>query len=61
MIAKGHNIADFIKQVNDASRPLAEREFEMLLAEKQKTDPGAKEIWDYERSYLSELVRRITV
>ena len=58
MIAKGHNIADFIQQVNDAARPLAQREFEMLLAEKQKTDPGAKEIWDYERSYLAELVRR---
>src|SRR5580700_8270020 len=58
MIAKGHNIADFIQQVRDASHPLAQREFEMLLAEKQKTDPGAKEIWDYERAYLSELVRR---
>ena len=40
MIAKGHNIADFIQQVNDAARPLAQREFDMLLAEKQKTDPG---------------------
>jgi thimet oligopeptidase len=58
MIAKGHNIADFIQQVNDASRALSEREFQMLLAEKQKTDPGAKEIWDYQRGYLSELVRR---
>jgi len=58
MIAKGHNIADFIQQVRDASHPLAQREFEMLLAEKQKTDPVAKEIWDHERSYLSELVRR---
>jgi thimet oligopeptidase len=58
MVAKGHNIADFIQQVNDASRALSEREFQMLLAEKQKTDPGATEIWDYERGYLSELVRR---
>ncbi len=58
MVAKGDNIGDFIQQVNDASRPLAQREFEMLLAEKQKTDPAAKEIWDYERAYLSELVRR---
>src|ERR1700723_2910272 len=58
MMAKGHNIADFIQQVNDASRDLSKREFDMLLAEKQKTDPAAKEIWDYERSYLSELVRR---
>lgn len=58
MIAKGHNIADFIQQVDDASRPLAKQEFEMLLAEKQKTTPGAKEISDHERAYLSELVRR---
>jgi thimet oligopeptidase len=58
MIAKGHNIADFINDVDEASRPLAKREFEMLLAEKQKTNPGTKEIWDYERAYLSESVRR---
>lgn len=58
MIAKGQNIADFLKEVGDASRDLSKREFEMLLAEKQKTDPGAKEIWDYERGYLSEQVRR---
>jgi thimet oligopeptidase len=54
MIAKGHNIADFIQQVNDASRDLSKREFEMLLTEKRKTDPNAKEIWDYEGGYLSE-------
>jgi thimet oligopeptidase len=58
MMVKGHNIADFIQQVNDASRPLAQREFEMLLAEKQKTDPSAKEVWNYETGYLTELVRR---
>ncbi len=58
MIALGTKIGDFIQQVNVAARPLAEREFEMLLAEKRKTDPGATQIWDYERAYLSELVRR---
>jgi thimet oligopeptidase len=58
MVAKGHNIADFIQQVDDASRALSEREFEMLLAEKRKTDPGAKQIFNYEASYLSEQVRR---
>src|SRR5208282_4477610 len=57
MIAKGHNIADFIQQINDATRQLGQREFEMLLAEKQKTTPGAKEIGDYESGYLSEQVR----
>jgi thimet oligopeptidase len=58
MIAKGGNIADFIQQINDAARPLGVREFDMLLAEKQKTSPGATEILNDESSYLSELVRR---
>ncbi len=58
MIEKGQNIANFIQQVNDASRPLAEREFKMLLAEKRKTHPGATEISVDETGYLSELVRR---
>jgi thimet oligopeptidase len=58
MITKGAHIGDFIQQLNEATRPLAEREFQMLLAEKRKTDPSAKQIWDYERGYLSELVRR---
>lgn len=58
MIVKGQNIADFIKSVNDAARPLADQEFKMLLAEKQKTNPEAKEVFDYEASYYAELVRR---
>ncbi len=58
MIVKGQNIGDFIKSVNDAARPLADQEFKMLLAEKQKTNPDAKEVFDYEASYYAELVRR---
>ena len=58
MILRGRHIADFIRDVNSAARPLADREFKMLLAEKQKTGPAAKEIADYESGYISELVRR---
>lgn len=58
MIGKGQNIADFIKELNDAARPVADREFQMLLAEKRKTDPQAKTIEPYESSYYSELLRR---
>ena len=58
MIKKGANIGEFIQQVDDATRPIAVREFAMLLKEKQKTDPGAKEIGDYEQSHLEELLRR---
>ena len=58
MIAKGTNIGDFIQQLNTATGPLVHREFAMLLAEKQKTDPQAKEVGDFEVSHLSEMVRR---
>jgi thimet oligopeptidase len=44
--------------VDATSRPEAKREFAMLLEEKQKLHPGAKEIWDYENSYYPELLRR---
>lgn len=58
MIKKGEKIGDFIQQVNDAARPIAKREFEMLLTEKRKTDPSATQIEDYEEGHLEELVRR---
>lgn len=58
MILKGQNIGDFIRSINDAAHPLADQEFKMLLAEKQKTSPNAKDIVDYEALYLSELLRR---
>jgi Zn-dependent oligopeptidase len=58
MIKQGGNIADFIQKVDEAARPVTQREYAMLLAEKRKTDPEAKEIGDYENGYLNELVRR---
>jgi thimet oligopeptidase len=58
MIATGPNISDFIKKLGEATHATAEREFGMILAEKQKTHPEAKELWDYESSYYKELLRR---
>ena len=58
MIENGSNIAKFIAQLDAATRPLAQREFDILLAEKRKTDPGATEVLVYQSSRLSELVRR---
>jgi len=58
MIGSGANIAAFIKELDATTRPDAEREMVMLLTEKQKIHPGAKEIWDYENSYYLEAVRR---
>jgi thimet oligopeptidase len=58
MAVNGKNIADFIRDLDAAARPVAQREFAMMLAEKQKLDPGAKEIWEYESSYIREQLRR---
>lgn len=58
MIRSGNNIGDFIEKVASAAHPIEQRELAMLLAEKQKADPDAKDVGDYEVSYLSELVRR---
>jgi len=58
MIRSARNIGDFISEVDAAARPVAAREHAMLLREKQKLQPEAKEVFDYENFYLRELVRR---
>lgn len=58
MIRSAKNIGDFIQQVDSAARPVAQREYALLLAEKQKIRPDAKDISDYEGYFLRELVRR---
>ena len=58
MIVSGAKIGEFIQVVDSAVRPGAEREFQMLLAEKKKTDPKATTIGLAERNYYQEQVRR---
>jgi thimet oligopeptidase len=58
MIVNGARIAQFIQELDAAARPIADREFQMLLAEKRKSDPKATTIGLEERSYYQELVRR---
>jgi thimet oligopeptidase len=58
MIGSGKKIDAFITEVSDAAKPIATREFEMLMAEKRKTNPDAKGMETYESAYYSELVRR---
>jgi thimet oligopeptidase len=58
MVVNGQRIADFIQQLDQAARPVADQEFQMLLAEKRKTNPGATEIGGYEKAYYQELLRR---
>jgi thimet oligopeptidase len=58
MIGTAANIASFIQQLNTVSHPDVQKELAMLLAEKQKDEPGATELWDYDNWYYPELVRR---
>ena len=58
MIMNGKNLAQFIQDLDATTRPVAQREFAMLLAEKRKTDPGAVEIPSYDLFRIMELIRR---
>src|SRR6202140_5591208 len=58
MIGNGAGIAEFIRDLDTAVRPVAEKEFQMLLAEKRKSDSQATTIGLHEKSYYQEQVRR---
>jgi thimet oligopeptidase len=58
MIGTGAKIAGFIQDVATTARPDAERELQMLLAEKHKEHPQADSIEQNEKTYYQEQVRR---
>jgi thimet oligopeptidase len=58
MIGTGARIAEFIRDLDAAVRPVAEQEFQMLLAQKRVSDPQAATIGLEEKNYYQELVRR---
>jgi thimet oligopeptidase len=58
MIATGARIADFIRDLDQAVRPVADKEFQMLLAERKKSNPQATTIPLQDKSYYTEQVRR---
>ncbi len=60
MIGTGAHIGDFIASVAAAVRPLTEREYAMVLAEKRKDEPTASGLTFDEFLYYQERVRRST-
>jgi len=58
MIGNGARIAQFIRDLDEAVRPVAQKEFQMLLAEKRKSDRQATTVGLHEKSYYQEQVRR---
>jgi thimet oligopeptidase len=58
MAGNGKNIENFIQELSTAAHPATERELAMLLTAEQKINPQAKEVSDYQQSFLNESVRR---
>lgn len=58
MALTGKNVEDFIAQLSAAAKPAMQREYAMVLAQKQKTDPKATGVFDYEHRYYEEQLRR---
>ncbi len=57
MMQHQERISAFIAQLDAAARPVAEREYALLLAEKRKSEPAAMAVQRYESWRLGELVR----
>ena len=58
MAENSQNISKFIGEIDNASKPAADREYKMLLASAQKQDPSLQEIGLQDRSYYFEQLRR---
>jgi len=58
MTGSAKAIERFIAEFDKTARPVAEREFPLLLAEKKKFDPSATDIYEHDLMFLIERVRR---
>jgi thimet oligopeptidase len=58
MAGTSQNISQFIDELDAASRPVADREYQMLLALAKKDQPGLTEISVQDRMYYFEQLRK---
>lgn len=58
MIKSPDNAQAFIDKVHALAAPKAKAEYQTLLARLQKEQPGAKEVKDWQKTYLEELVKQ---
>jgi thimet oligopeptidase len=57
MAKSPETVADFITRLDEAAKPRAEQDYAMLLTRKQKDDPSATFVGDWEKAYYEELVK----
>jgi thimet oligopeptidase len=58
MALTSQNISNFIDEIDKASRPIADREYQMVLATARKTDPSITQVSYSDRDFYYELLRR---
>ena len=58
MVKSGANAREFIERILEVSRERASREDAELLAEKRVHEPDAEVLFEHERAFFSELVKR---
>src|SRR6516164_7785519 len=58
MAENSQNISKFIGEIDTASKPVADREYKMLLALAQKQDPSLQQVGLQDRNYYFEQLRR---
>jgi thimet oligopeptidase len=57
MVGSARRASDFVDEIAAASAPRAAREYDALLAEKRREQPGAEAVQPWESTYWSERVR----
>ncbi|MGI0150025.1 MAG: M3 family metallopeptidase, partial [Thermoplasmata archaeon] len=57
MIGSSANARSFIDRIAEASKPAADRDYDMLLARKRKDAPGATKVEDWESAYYQQWVK----
>ncbi|MCA8971393.1 MAG: peptidase M3, partial [Planctomycetes bacterium] len=58
MIGDGASAREFLERVVSLCRERADRDYRELLAEKRRDEPEAEIVYDYERGYLGEKIRK---
>ncbi len=58
MIGSGARAGEFIERVWQLARPRAERDYQELLRKLQELHPGATEVFDWQKGWLENLVKK---
>ncbi len=58
MIQSAENAKNFIEKINNIAKPRAEQDYAVLLKRLQKTSPDAKQVGDWQKTYIEELIKQ---